>query len=936
MALKPWYQVIFPREDLRSGKPLDAAEFAVHLDQVRDGRAPLDYQDPARFFERTYLTDNLTRMAAEVVRRLSGEKTETSAVFNLTTQFGGGKTHALTLLYHLAVHGPAANSWTGVSKVLAQANVPSVPQAAVAVFVGMKFDSLAGRGGNDGTPHRQTPWGEIAFQLGGAPAFQIVARHDEQFIEPKGDVIRAFLPKDKPCLILIDELLNYVSTYRKLGYGDRLYNFLQALSEEARSLDNVVLVGSIPASELEYTTSDEADQQRFSKMLDRLGKSIILSAEGETAQIIRRRLFEFKGLPPEAWETVAAHAAWVVEHRLQLPNWFPIDHARDAFAATYPFHPLALSVFERKWQSLPRFQRTRGVLRLLALWIARAYQAGYTGAHRDPLITLGTAPLDDPLFRAAVYSQLGEERLEAAVVTDICGKADAHAARLDEDAVDTLRQARLHRKVATTIFFESNGGQLNARATLPEVRLAVADPDLDIGNVETVLEALRASAYYLSVEGAQYWFSFKPNLNKLLADRRASIKDAAIEERVRAEIQSVFSKGKSLVTVIYFPELSNQIPDRAALTLSVLSPERHIHLPETLPWLKRLTSEAGMSGRTHKSALLWAVAEDDSALRNAARNLLAWEEIRDEQAGLSLDEVQQRQLKQELQKARDELTESVWRTYKNLVLLGKDNELRVVNLGLIHSSAAETLVGLMLSRLRQDGDLEDAIGPAFLVRYWPPAFEAWSTAKVSEAFFASPQFPRLLDARVLRDTIAKGVTNGFLAYAGQTPEGEYTPFFYKTPLYATDVEISDAMVILKAETADAYLAAQAAKAAAAAQAAQDVVTPPEPGGDTPYPTIVATPGSAARETDVTPPVEPGVTPPPAHITRLAWRGDVPSQKWMNFYMKVLSKFATGPGLRLHVQVTVDEPAGISVQRVAEMQAALRELGLEDEVAAGEK
>src|SRR5262245_45106110 len=167
MPLKPWYKVVTPREDLREGKPLDASEFAVHLDQVRDQRAPIDYQKPERFFERTYLTQNLTALAAETIRRLSGERTETSAVFNMTTQFGGGKTHALTLLYHLAQHGPVAKSWTGVAKLLERAGVRTVPQAATAVFVGTEFDSILGRGGEDGTPVRKTPWGEIAFQLGG-------------------------------------------------------------------------------------------------------------------------------------------------------------------------------------------------------------------------------------------------------------------------------------------------------------------------------------------------------------------------------------------------------------------------------------------------------------------------------------------------------------------------------------------------------------------------------------------------------------------------------------------------------------------------------------------------------------------------------------------------------------------------------------------------
>ena len=479
-----------------------------------------------RFFDRTYLTTNLTDLAAQVVRRLSGERTETSAVFNLATQFGGGKTHALTLLYHLAKGGPAAQNWTGVTRILDKAGLgPILPHAAVAVFVGTEFDSLTGRGGKDGTPLRKTPWGEIAYQLGGADALAVLAEHEKQFIEPKGDVIRDFLPKDRPCLILMDEIINYVSTYRGLGYHNKLYNFIQSLSETARGQDNVVLVVSIPASELDYTSDDEADEQRFKKMLDRLGKAILMSAESETAEIIRRRLFEWDVraltqdgrvmLSQDAHQTCREYADWVLDHRLQLPSWFNMDAAYEAYQATYPFHPTVLSVFERKWQVLPLFQRTRGILRLLALWVSRAYQDGYKGAHRDPLIGLGTAPLDDPNFRAAVFEQLGKSRLEGAVTTDICGKKNSHAVRLDEEAVETIRKARLHRKAASTIFFESNGGQAHGEATAPEIRLGVAEPDLDIGNTETVLEALRSSCYYLTVEGNRYRFSTTPNLNKL-------------------------------------------------------------------------------------------------------------------------------------------------------------------------------------------------------------------------------------------------------------------------------------------------------------------------------------------------------------------------------------------------------------------------------------
>ena len=146
---------------------------------------------------------------------------------------------------------------------------------------------------------------------------------------------------------------------------------------------------------------------------------------------------------------------------------FDADSARERFLASYPFHPALLSVFERKWQSLPRFQKTRGVLRLLALWVSHAYKRGYEGAHRDPLIGLGTAPLEDPYFRAALFEQLGNNDLEGPVTTDIAGKKEAHALRLDREAEDAIKKARLHQKVATAILFESNGGRPRPRRPCP-------------------------------------------------------------------------------------------------------------------------------------------------------------------------------------------------------------------------------------------------------------------------------------------------------------------------------------------------------------------------------------------------------------------------------------------------------------------------------------
>jgi len=921
--LQPWYKVVTPREDLRDGKPLDASEFAVHLDQVREGRAPKDYQKPERFFDRTFLTKGLTDLASEVIRRLSGEKTETSAVFNMATQFGGGKTHALTLLYHLTKSGSAADKWTGVETLLSKAGVTSVPGAATATFVGTEFDSIKGRGGDDGTPLRKTPWGEVAYQLGGEEALAIVGEHERQMVAPAGDVIRKLLPSDKPTLILMDELMNYISRNRKSGLGAQFYDFLHNLSETARGESNVVLAVSVPASEFEMTSEDQSDYERIKKLLDRLGKAVIMSAEAETSEIIRRRLFEWDAkavnqdgrvlLERDAIQTCNEYADWVVEHRQQIPTWFPVDRGREAFSATYPFHPMVLSVFERKWQELPRFQRTRGILRLLALWVSKAYIEGFKGAHKDALIGLGTAPLDDPMFRAAVFEQLGESKLEGAVTTDICGKPDSHATRLDQEAVDTIKKARLHRKVATAVFFESNGGQARAEATAPEIRMDVGEPGIDIGNVETVLETLSSSCYYLSVERNRYRFSLSPNLNKLLADRRATIRPERMEDRVKTEIQKVFPTRPGLERT-FFPQKSSQILDRPILTLVVLSPEQSLTEKSTLQVIDKMTRECGTSSRTFKSALVWCVPESAATLQEDARKALAWEDIEDEDYE-KLDEGQKKQLADNLKKAERDLKESVWRTYKNLVLLGKDNSMRAVDLGLVHSSAADNLVTFILNRLRQDGDLEDGISPNFLLRNWPPAFVEWSTKLVRDAFFASPQFPRLLNADAVKDTIARGVASGHLGYVGKSGQG-YEPFNYAGDISPSDIEISDDMFIISKETALKY------KSSATPTTAQPSV--PTSGDLYPH---TATDEAGEGPTGASAGV-PGAT---ATAGILKWTGEVPSQKWMNFYTKVLSRFAASKGLKLTVSVETSPEEAISSQKVDETKVALRELGLKDDV-----
>lgn len=1043
MALTPWHKSATPREDLRKGKPMDAAEFAVNLDRVRDGKAPDDYKDPKQFFERTYLTKNLTALAAEVQRRFSGVRTETSAIFNMATQFGGGKTHALTLLYHLARNGPASDEWPGVSKILARAGLDSVPEAATAVFVGTEFDSITGKGGNgNDEPLRKTPWGEIAFQLSGAKGFAAVEEHDKLKTAPGGDVIRSFLPKDRPCLILMDELMNYVSRNRDSGLSDQLYNFIQNLTNVASGEDRVVLVVSIPGSQMEMNEADFSDYNSFKKIMDKHGKAVMISAEAETSEIIRRRLFEWHSeeissdgkilLSTDAKKTCKAYAAWVKAHRHQVPGWFPVDHSEEMFEATYPFHPMVLSVFETKWQALPRFQRTRGILRLLALWVSKVYQENYTDAHSDALIGLGTAPLDDPIFRAAIFEQLGEDRLEGSVTTDIAGRKEAHAIRLDSEASSSIKKARLHRKVATVILFESNGGQTHGtEATLPEIRLAVAEPDLDIGNIETVLDTLSSSCYYLEAYGTSYRFGLQIQLPKIHADRKASVPKLEIDECLKNAIIKVFNEG-NIIKPVFFPENSSDIQDSPVLSLIVLSPDHRRLDSATMDLVESMTKDHGTSARTYKSALIWSMVDNDTSLTSEARNALAWEKIHDEADQLHLNERQNREVNEKIGKAKRDLREAVWRSYKNLALLGKDNRISLMDLGLIHSSAAKTIVDLYLMQLRQKDIITSSISPNFLVKNWPPAFREWSTKSVRDAFFASPLFPRLLNPEAIKEAISKGVSNGIFAYVGMSNTGEYDPVYYNMGLLPEEVEVSDewfvvkdpkppelhaivvspnqtsikpgeevaftakglskqglevkmdaldwsatggtvnALGVFKAGTKEGSFSvnATAGKVNGSASITILVVSRPlahlsvypqdahigpaktqtfaakgldEDGLEVPLDKIewssiggtidgngVFQAGQEEGFFEVTATAENISGSATITVKKMSphWDGEIPHQKWTQFYNRILSKFAVRKGLTLKVAVDISDA---SEDEIEDMRTALRELGLEDEV-----
>lgn len=562
---------------------------------------------------------------------------------------------------------------------------------------------------------------------------------------------------------------------------------------------------------------------------------------------------------------------------------------------------------------MPKFQQTRGILRLLALWIQHAYTQAYRKAHPDPLLSLGTAPFSDPLFRAAVFEQLGSRALETAVTVDIAGRKEAHSIALDQQAIESIQKDRLHQKVATAVFFESNGGTTRSEATLPEIRLAVGHPDMDLGNVETALDGLTDRCYYLTVERKNYKFSLKENLNKRFSDKRANIAPGLIEDTVKQEIQKQFA-AKEGIERVFFPERSNQVLNRPVITFVICDMAHTMQdTKTTMAQIEQMTRECSTSDRTFKSALMWVVAESPRTLRDEARRLLAWEAIDAEAGDLKLDETQRRQLSDNIKKSQRDLKEAVWRSYNRVFLLGKDNAIQEVPLGNVTSTFDSPITNI-IEQLTFVDEFSKVITARLLTKNWPNAFVEWPTKSVRDAIYASPQFPRIVKgAEAIQNAIANGVSRGELAYVGKTAAGGYKLFHFNTGLPASEVEIVDEMFIITKETTDAYLKKRE-------------MTEPKP-----EPDQRTAEGKRYTPNEPTPDNPRPVTPISETFASLKWSGDVPPQKWMNFYTKVLSRFVTGSGLKLTVGVEVTPEGGVSKQKVDEARSALRELGLDDDV-----
>jgi len=915
--MEPWYKVTTPRKEVREGRSFNPDEFAIALEQVAAGTAPEDYRKPEQFFARTCFTRALREHAGMVLRRLSGRTDNTAPVLTLITQFGGGKTHTLTTLYHLAKNGGAVANLNGVAELVRDAGITTVPQAKVAVFVGNAWDPQ---------PGRETPWIDIARQLAGDKGVEALGPAANATPPGTDSIARVFQAADAPVLLLFDEVLNYLNRHR--GGADSFHAFIQNLTVATTGTTHGACVISLPRSQVEMTEWDQEWQDKIAKVVRRVAKDLIANDETEISEVVRRRLFQDLGSEKIRKNVAKAFGDWCFERRAQLPpEWTAVDSAateakareflQRRFEACYPFHPATLSVFQRKWQSLPQYQQTRGTLAMLAQWISLAAQDGFRKARTEPLITLGSAPLGEPGFRSVVLGQLGESRLVAAIDTDVAGE-QAHSKALDADTKGPLRD--IHRRVGTAILFESSGGQTDKVAHLPELRFGLGEPDLDTTSIDSAAMALEDRSYFIRRVGSDgYRIGYQPTMKKVVSDRRASLDDETeVRPTIKKLVEDEFRRAAS-IPVVPFPKDGAEIPDTPRLTLVVADPDTEwTATPALRAQLSDWTRNRGKSPRLYPGALVWCLRKPGRDLREKVELALAWKrvarEVADGTLGGDFDRNDRADLQAKVRDAEDAAKDEAWGGYRFAIVADGQSAdgLKIIDLGAGHSSSGESLCGRVLGALKSEALLNEKVGAGYIERNWPPALKAegaWPLASLRQSFL-NGALTRLVDPdTVLQSKIVEFVGSGDFGLAsGKRADGSFEHLWFEEPVDPEDVAFESGVFLLRKSTAEALRAAPPSE--------------PEPTSD---PTAAPTPGAVAPTGPVP---EPSSEPEPMAGTRtLRLSGNIPPEVWNRLGTKVLPKLRSGTDLTIGVDFSVSVAAEATAGLVGELRQALEELGL---------
>lgn len=685
-ALKPWYAVATPHEDIREGR-LSEAVFAANLWAVVQGSAPEVYSDPEAFFSKTYLTAGLTNVLRKVARALAGEADAGDRILSLQTSFGGGKTHALVALWHLAKHTDRIRRLAACAEVR-KALDDRLPKRvkAVAVFTNRTADATQGRQTPEGI-HTRTLWGELALQLGGMELYRKIEANDQARSVPQG-LFPEILRLAAPCLILLDEVADYCVGASAVQAGDstladQTISFTQELTDAVQQVKGVAVVATLPASHLEVASSEKGQEilNRLEKRFGRMSADVKPVADDEIYEVVRRRLFETLGDPVEHEQAAEAYMKMYRQHKNEVPLEATRGTFKERIVAAYPFHPALIDALYLRWGSHGDFQRTRGVLRMLASVVGDLWQRRNAETQSQPLIQPCHVRWTLDALHASL-TRLWGTAYESVVAADVIGEK-ANAALLDEERGGDYATGRITQGLAASVLLGSFGGQgERVGYSTKDLKLCMGRPDLNWGYADGALLALEERGFYLHTAsagnlGKRYWFGTKPTLTKLIVQYRnqfaAQDFDSEIIETLQEQVNSLRA-GPATWRVLVNPQAD--LPEQKSLALLIMPPEcvytenggrPRLIASAAEQRIGELSQKCGAKDRHYRNTLLFLLPSPRglTKLRNALREVAALEAVQRDYAS-QLDDEQGGDLKTRLSNARKTVTESLGSAYTHI------------------------------------------------------------------------------------------------------------------------------------------------------------------------------------------------------------------------------------------------------------------------------
>jgi len=916
-GLMPWREVLPPHDDVATGN-FQASEFAADLYKVSVSSEDTggDYGDPVAFFSRTYLTEGLRDLIDRTVRRLSGDE-NASPVINLQTNFGGGKTHSMLALWHLAAGLSSTEYGQDVQDLLEESGYGKLPKVNRVALVGNHI-SPSGSTKPDGTKVN-TLWGELAWQLGGAEAYEIVAQADRNRTPP-GEALHELIASYSPALILIDEWVAYA---RSLFSRDDLaggtfvdqFTFAQALTEAVKGTPGVMLAISIPASESgdsDEVAAGNAEEvggahgvealKRLQNVVRRVADQWRPASADESYHIVRQRLF----VAPDAsaLATISATARKFGEMYRKHSEEFPRE-ARDIeyeerIKRTYPIHPELFERLYEDWSSLERFQRTRGVLRLMNAVIHQLW----VGEDQSPLIMPASVPLATSAVNAELTQYL-EDSWKTIIDADVDG-LNSEPAKVDKEK-PLFGGRSVTKRLARTVFVGAAPTIGTAHKGLEAARvfLGAAVPGDVVGNFHSALTQLGDRATYFYAGSGKYWYDLQANISRRAKDHADRIHKEEVWAEIKRRLESQGRSPGDFAAVHVCPEETADIRDSDEARLVVLHP-RLTHRRErkdssALTFAGTAAEQRGSASRVNRNMVVFLAADEArmEELDGAVRTYLGWREVLDKRAELNLTENQKNQASEKSKQASETVDSRLLGAYQwALVPQGQPVELGVTKVEGQSASLAERVS----RRLDNDGSLATKqAGATIRHQLNDHAAALWKDGHVSagdlwKTYAQYPYMPRLTNRSVLYAGLLEPPMlwqqDGFALADGYDPETKR----YRGLINPAEesIHVTDETLIVRPELAIAQIAAETPEA----------VTTDE-GGDGGT--------SSSGESGMPEPAEGDPQPQPqSKVTRFfgskRLSGERYGMDFKNVADEVLAHLASVPGAQVNITLEIEATA----------------------------